>query len=312
MFPYIYDMGQLIKTSVPGVAAYWGAIAIHKILGANAPASDADGILASSELTTARSITTGLSSPAAPRNMTITGNVSGITGNVKVYGTNYLDAAIDETIALNGTSTVAGAKAFKSVTKVDLPAKVHTKAKQTETMEVTHAVTSAGDVALALTAAALGDASPKSVVVAIASGDDSVTKVAAAMVLALNADEDVGAAFVASNVDGVITLTAKVEAANDTSLALAFTDTDTTGVTMGSSTNGTAGVAPDLVTVGFGEILGLPYLSKAKHVIAVRLDQVTETTAATEVADADEIEKNTVDLNSSLNGKDVDVYMIVP
>jgi hypothetical protein len=60
--------------------------------------------------------------------------------------------------------------------------------------------------------------------------------------------------------------------------------------------------------IGFGDKLGLPYMLAKKPLVMALLDGAIETTAATVVADADEIEKNTADLNSALNGKAVDLY----
>jgi hypothetical protein len=76
-------------------------------------------------IATAKVVTTGFTNPDVPRVVTIKGNASGITGNVVVTGTNAAGAAITDTIALNGATEVAGAKAFKTVTQVDLPAETH-------------------------------------------------------------------------------------------------------------------------------------------------------------------------------------------
>lgn len=67
---------------------------------------------------------TGISPTAQPdvcRNVTITGNTAGMAGNVVVHGTDFLGNSISETIALSGTSTVAGNLAFATVTTIDLP-----------------------------------------------------------------------------------------------------------------------------------------------------------------------------------------------
>ncbi len=68
-------------------------------------------------------VTTGITNPDVPRNVTIKGNASGIAGDVVITGTNILDEEITETIALNGSTEVAGASAFKTVTQIDLPAR---------------------------------------------------------------------------------------------------------------------------------------------------------------------------------------------
>ncbi len=70
-------------------------------------------------------ITAGITNPDVPRVVSIKGNASGITGNVVVHGTNINDEVISDTIALNGSTEVAGAKAFKTVTSIDYPAETH-------------------------------------------------------------------------------------------------------------------------------------------------------------------------------------------
>ncbi len=42
-----------------------------------------------------------------------------------IHGTNYNNEVITETIALNGNVAVNGAKAFKTVTQIDLPIQTH-------------------------------------------------------------------------------------------------------------------------------------------------------------------------------------------
>jgi hypothetical protein len=61
--------------------------------------------------------------------------------------------------------------------------------------------------------------------------------------------------------------------------------------------------------IGFGDILGLPDAAAARLVEATIFNGVVETTAVTLVKDADEIEKNTADLNSALNASQVDILL---
>ena len=284
-----------------------------QVTAANAVANDSDGIMALTGLTAAtQEITTGITNPATTRNATITGNVSGITGTVTVNGTNIADVAISEDLTANGTSTVAGSKAFKTFTSVNLPVQTHTPAYQTETITITGAPSSSGTITIAITAAALGGASPASVAVELDhTVQTTVTLVAAAIVEALNGDETVSTAFTASNEAGVITITAKAYAANDATLSIGFTDTDTTGTTAGSSTNGTAGVAQDKISVGFGSKLGLPFKLAHNTCLYAFLDNTKESTAPTVTVSSTAIENNTITLNSSLAGKVVDAYFLI-
>jgi len=61
--------------------------------------------------------------------------------------------------------------------------------------------------------------------------------------------------------------------------------------------------------IGFGDKLGLPYKRATIPCIAAYLGNTIESTAPTIVADASDIEKNTIDLNSALNGSKVDAYV---
>lgn len=65
------------------------------------------------------------------------------------------------------------------------------------------------------------------------------------------------------------------------------------------------------VAIGFGDKLGLPYKLAHNTVHLTFLDNTLEGTAPTVTTDTDEIEKNTIDLNSALNGKVVDAYLYV-
>lgn len=63
--------------------------------------------------------------------------------------------------------------------------------------------------------------------------------------------------------------------------------------------------------IGFGDKLGLPFLLETNTVLLATLAGTKEGTAPTVVADDDELEKNTIDLNSALNGTAVTAYLIV-
>jgi len=65
------------------------------------------------------------------------------------------------------------------------------------------------------------------------------------------------------------------------------------------------------VSIGFGEKLGLPYRLVHNTIRDVFLDNVKEAIASTIVTNATELESNTIDLNSALNGKIIDIYLMV-
>ena len=62
---------------------------------------------------------------ACPQLVTVTGVPAdtALTGNVVIYGTDICGKSITDTIALNGSATVSGVYAFKTVTRVNVPAR---------------------------------------------------------------------------------------------------------------------------------------------------------------------------------------------
>lgn len=125
MHPYNYQ-DQKLTTQADGVSVQRSFIANYEITGAKAIAQSDTAVLAATTLTTVvQDITAGITNPAIPRNIRVKGNAAGIAGNVVITGTNYKGVEITETIALNGSTAVEGNKAFKTVTKIQLPIKVN-------------------------------------------------------------------------------------------------------------------------------------------------------------------------------------------
>jgi hypothetical protein len=312
--PYKHDFGQTITTDCEEVSVDRSFLAHYHIDAEDAPAASSDGVHAAMNLGAAvQAITTGITNPAVPRNIRIDGNVSGITGVVKIHGTNFAGEVITEEITADGTTAKDGNLAFKTVTQIDLPIQNHTPAAQTETIEVTNECTNTEEISVAVTATTLlGDDSPESVTVALDSTvHTTVTLVAAAVVEALNENEVIGAVFEASNAGGVITLAAKEPAANDSSLAIAFT-AGTSGVTVGSSTNGTTGVPYDVVSIGWGDKFGIPYKLYADELVILKLvNKAKEVSEGTVTADATDLAKNVYDPTDATLGVDIDLYIIV-
>ena len=73
----------------------------------------------------AQDVNTSITNPDVPRVARIKGNAGGITGNVVITGTDILDQAVTDTIALNGSSAVDGTVAFKTITNINMPAKTN-------------------------------------------------------------------------------------------------------------------------------------------------------------------------------------------
>jgi hypothetical protein len=208
-------------------------------------AAAAASILAANLGTAVQEITTGITHPDYPRCLRIVGNVAGIAGNVVITGKNYSGLTITETLALNGTTVVNGAKAFRAVTKVVLPAQSHVPAKQQESITVTAGCTQDGYLKITVTAAGMPN-SPKAVWVAVTTDDNTVNEVATKIRAALAADVDVSGFFTIGGTDATVTITAKAYAANDATMEIAMDDAPACGVTISASadtTGGTLGVA---------------------------------------------------------------------
>ena len=129
MAPYDFKRGQTIKTDAAGVVADRSFLAHLKIAAVAAVAASANGIHAAVASTGAQQvITTGITNPAVPRNVTAT--AGGTAADIKaiqviVEGTNYNDEVITETLPVfteNTAGAVTGSKAFKTVTKITIPA----------------------------------------------------------------------------------------------------------------------------------------------------------------------------------------------
>jgi len=71
----------------------------------------------------AQTITTNITQPTCPRCLSVTGGHADCAGVVTITGTNINGDVITESITQNGVAKVLGAKAFKSVTKLAIPAR---------------------------------------------------------------------------------------------------------------------------------------------------------------------------------------------
>lgn len=105
---YAYDLLQIARVTINN-APLATAKAVHAAITLGAAAAD---------------VTTNITNPTVPRVITVKGNQAGVAGNVVITGTNMADEAITETIVAADAGTVAGLKAFKTVTKINVPALV--------------------------------------------------------------------------------------------------------------------------------------------------------------------------------------------
>jgi hypothetical protein len=168
----------------------------------------------------------------------------------------------------------------------------------------------AGDATVTVTAEGLEGGS-KAISVSVAQGDTE-DEVAEKIRIQLAADDDIAALFAVSGEGADVVLTALEYAANDDTLNIALEDDTCDGInTAATSTATAAGVPVDTISVGWGDKLGLPYKLPHNTVLRTYLDNVLEATDPAVTTDKDNIEGNTIDLESALGGSVVDIYLIV-
>ena len=127
-FKKIYDVALAYYTgtlsaNITGASSYgkgkyqdfYKAVAAASATSFHAAVTLADG-----ETTT---VTTAITNPDTYRVLAVKGNASGIVGDVVITGTDWAGNTITDTIALNGSSSVSGVKAFMTVTSILLPAR---------------------------------------------------------------------------------------------------------------------------------------------------------------------------------------------
>lgn len=103
----------------------YGLLQIARVTINNAALASATAVHAAITLAAAAAnITTAITNPVTPRVLTVKGNQAGVAGNVVITGTNINDEAITETIVAADAGTIAGLKAFKTVTNINVPALV--------------------------------------------------------------------------------------------------------------------------------------------------------------------------------------------
>jgi hypothetical protein len=303
-YPYNHKLEQEIQTDVTGVTADRAFVA--HVNWADPAAATSDAIKTITLGAAAQTITTGITNPDYPRALAVDGNVAGIAGNVVIAGTNYAGEAITDTIALDGTTSKPGTKAFKTVTSITVPARTHTPVQQVETATIVGTVTKEGTATVTVTSALY--AAPVVMHVAVAVNDDAsaVAEKIRAYIEPILEDE-----FTVSGAGASVVLTAVAPAANDDTLNIAFTNGTCEGLTPDATSDATTpGVAVDTVTIGTTDLLGLPYKLAHNTVQAAYLNN-TKDAGPTVTVSATALESNTVDLNSALNGKAVDVYLFV-
>jgi phage tail sheath gpL-like len=147
---------------------------------------------------------------------------------------------------LNGFYTDAASRLKLSI--VDGAAAFNAGTAQVETATVVGTISTAGRGNVVVTSTGMAGSPLRVPVEGLEAGDDA-SAIATKIRAALTANEVISAKFTVSGATDKVILTAKVKAANDTSLNIAISDGDGEGACVGiteaaTSANTTAGVAP--------------------------------------------------------------------
>ena len=134
-----------------------------------------------------------------------------------------------------GNGVTNGVKAFNLSTLINIGG-----TSQVETVTVTAGCSLAGTIELSLVAGYV-DGSPVTILIPLLISDNTTSEVAQKILTALRADEDITSQYYISISGSSIIFTDKFVRGNDPNLALTLIDDDGTGVTLGASTNTTAG-----------------------------------------------------------------------
>ncbi|MGI5892784.1 MAG: hypothetical protein ACOX7H_08700 [Bacillota bacterium] len=274
-------------------------------------AADTDGIGAFTLDAGAQTIISGFNAIPEPRNVTITPSAAAVTGTtVKVYGVDFAGDAIDESFTTAGLTPKVGTKAFAAVTKVDLPVRGTTPAKQKATVAVTAGAAAAGTSVYTFTSAATGTA--YTISCTYTAEDDTDAKAAVKLRAALNADDKFNEHWVAAGTGADITIERLTYAAHDENINLVLTTAGNSNVTLGSIAHNTVtGAAEDVISIGWGKVIGIPYKLAADELVIANLfnngdDNGTVHNSATDLC------SNTFAMGGEPNGtKPLDLYIIV-
>ena len=129
-YPFNPTLGQIMQTDANGVTVDASYVAHFHVEGATAIAATTTTVhaAAATSATLLTTITTGIINPGCARNLTAT--AAGVDADVKAVSVTVTGTSIDGSViteilpafTVNTLGTVVGVKAFKTVTKIEVPA----------------------------------------------------------------------------------------------------------------------------------------------------------------------------------------------
>lgn len=314
--------GQKVKTDIKGISVDLGFLAHFQVLAANATVAATDGIHDAVTCTTPAIAATAelVAASAAEDTLTITFPAS--LGDTPNGITIEADAAEDDTLAVSKDD---------EANSITIALADTTPAKNTAALiqAAIRALTSVGGVSLAaVTCTAAGnwdtaavDVTAETEEVEVAGGQTAVADTVTTEITDPSVPRNITATAGGTSGDigaiQVIITGTNYQDEEITETLPVFT-VNTPGTVAGSKAfktvtsieipahDGTGATT----AIGFGEKLGLPFKLAHNTVLAAFLDNTLEGTAPTVAVSSSALESNTVDLNSALDSKVVDVYLI--
>jgi hypothetical protein len=322
MYPYNHRRGQRIQTNTDGVAVDRGFLAHFQVAAASATVADTDGVHAAVACTTPAVAASAVVKAASSEDDKLTIAAPAALGAAPNALSVSLVTAEDDTLAVTGddetgvitialanatasknaaAAVQAAIRALEDVAGIDVSEFTCTAAGNWDTAAVAtgeeEAIafdggqTAAPDV---ITTGITQPSVPRNITATVGGTATDIAAVQVTIEGTNYANEPISEKLDAFTANTAGTVTG--DKAFKTVTKITIPAHDGTGAT---------------TAIGFGEKLGLPFELAHNTVLAVYKDNVLEAEAPTVTTSATNIEDNTIDLNSALNSKVVDVYLIV-
>jgi hypothetical protein len=321
LYPYNPNMNQLIQTNVDGVEVDRAFIAHFQVAEADATVADIDGIHAAKACPVVSTAAAGVvkAATAITDTLTITSTIAlGTASNdlkillttaaddvlavTKTDGTKTINIALAKTTAGNNTAAniQVAVRALTTVGGINVSAVVcsaggNWNTAAVATGEVAAVSFAGGTTAIDVITTNITQPSVPRNITATTDGTAADIKPVQVTITGTNYNDE------------VITEVLPVFTENNkTTVAGTKAFKTVTGVSIPAH-DGLAATT----SIGFGEVLGLPYLLPYNTVLSTFFDNAAASGAPTVTTSLTAIESNTLDMHNALNSKVVDVYLMV-
>lgn len=234
------------------------------------------------------------------RQLTLKPSIVGLSGNVKIYGTDIHNKNISDTVTMPATiTTVATNKAFKKIYSIEVPENSATEEdKQKITITVDAGSYLQDEYTLSFASTQFSISKDDITVELEEAGDED--DLALAVKNALEKDEDIAEVYNVSVAENVLTLTVKGIFETDDTITASLEISSDEKLTVDSTDNGVVGIYNYDLLVGYTKKLGLPTTSSRNVNIESYNNNVLDNSVSFSV-DENEVSKNMIVFNSDLS-----------